>query len=63
MPEPNWNAIAAAAYEAYAQVVRAEAQTLPVPAWDELGPRYQEGWKEAAQTVMLALEETEESKT
>jgi hypothetical protein len=43
----NWNAVAQAAYETYAQIVRAEAQTLPVPEWEELPPRYQEGWREA----------------
>jgi hypothetical protein len=51
----NWNTIAEAAYEAYAQVVRAEAQPLPVPAWEELPPRMQEGWREAAHSVVQGL--------
>jgi hypothetical protein len=48
---PNWTAIASAAYEAYAQAARAEQQTLPVPEWEELPPRLQAAWKEAAKAV------------
>lgn len=55
MPEPNWNEIAAAAYETYAQVVRAEQQPLAVPEWEDLPPRYQEGWREAVKTACELL--------
>jgi hypothetical protein len=49
MPDSNWNTIAEAAYEAYSQVARADAQTLSVPEWENLGPRMQEAWREAVQ--------------
>ena len=48
LSEFSWNAVAQGAYEAYAQVVRTDAQTLSVPEWEELPPRMQEGWREAA---------------
>ena len=57
MPEPHWNEIAAAAYETYGQIVRAEQQTLAVPEWDELPPRMQEGWREAVKTACQRYDE------
>lgn len=61
MPEPDWNRIAAGAYEAYSQVIRAEQQTLAVPEWEDLPPRHHDAWKEAVHSVERAL--TEESNT
>ena len=51
MPDPDWNAIAEAASQAYALIVRAAAQPLPVPEWEELPPRHQEAWREVGRTV------------
>ena len=61
MPEPDRNRIAAGAYEAYSQVIRADAQMLPVPEWEDLPPRHHDAWKEAVHSVEQAL--TEESNT
>ena len=47
----DWNALACAGYETYAQVVRADQQVMPVPEWEDLGPRYHEAWKEAAKEI------------
>lgn len=48
MSEPNWNLIAEAAYDSYALIARAEQEPLPVPEWQNLPPRLQEAWREAA---------------
>lgn len=59
MPE-NWSIVAQAAYETYAQIVRAEQQTLSVPEWEELPPRMQEGWREAVKEAcrLFAIEQS-----
>jgi hypothetical protein len=53
---PNWNEIACTAYETYAQVVRAEQQTLAVPEWEDLPPRMHEAWRQAVKAACEALE-------
>jgi hypothetical protein len=63
MPETDWNRVACLAYEAHAQVLRAEQAQLPPPEWETLGPREHAAWREAAKAVEQALEATEESNT
>jgi hypothetical protein len=48
---PDWNAVACAAYEAYAYIARAEAQLLPVPEWEDLPPRLQDAYREAVKVA------------
>lgn len=48
---PNWNVIAAAAYEAYLQVIDHVHTNIPPAEWEDLAPRYQEGWREACRTA------------
>jgi len=44
----DWSAIAQSGYERYAAIARADAMLLPVPEWEDLPPRLQEAWREAA---------------
>jgi len=53
----NWSVVAQTAYETYAQIVRADAQLLPVPEWEELPPRLQEGWRQAVKRASEMLPE------
>jgi len=53
----NWSVVAQTAYETYAQIVRADAQLLPVPEWEELPPRLQEGWRQAVKKACEMLRE------
>jgi hypothetical protein len=56
----DWNAIAAAAYEAYGQVTdHKNYQQLPMPEWEQLPPRIQEAWQEAVKEAVRLVQEAE----
>jgi hypothetical protein len=52
----DWSTLACAGYEVYAQIARADAQLLSVPEWEDLPPRLQDAWREAAKEMCRLYE-------